>query len=133
MKNKDHMNDSLITRLIQAMRESDDLRKPKYQGNRNIMAGHCYVASEVLYHHFKGRGHAVKAMHVRHEGESHWFLLLNGMVLDVTAGQFKESMRCGVYIPYWKGRGKGLLTALPSKRAVEMARRANINLHTGEG
>ena len=54
-------------------------------------------------------------------------------LLDVTAGQFKESMRCGVYIPYWKGRGKGLLTALPSKRAVEMARRANINLHTGEG
>jgi hypothetical protein len=34
--------------LIAAFKWSDDLRAPKYRGNPNVQAGHCYVASEVL-------------------------------------------------------------------------------------
>jgi hypothetical protein len=96
---------------------TDDLRQKKYQGSPNPVAGHCYVASEALFHILKN--HAMpgwKSMFVRHEGEPHWFLRhpQSQMILDPTADQFKSP------IPYRVAVGKGFLTKDPSKRAKKV-------------
>jgi hypothetical protein len=90
---------------------SDDLRLPKYRG-KSKLAGHCYVASEALWH-LLGKEWVPQC--VRHEGDTHWYLRhKNGEVLDVTAGQFTSP------VPYHLGRGKGFLTKKPSKRAASL-------------
>jgi len=48
-----------------AMYLSDDLRRPPWKGDPNPLAGHCYVASEALYHLL---GDKWKPEHVKHEG-----------------------------------------------------------------
>lgn len=93
-----------------AMYLSDDLRRTPWKGHPNPLAGHCYVASEALYHLL---GDDWKPEHVNHEGASHWYLRHRetGEILDVTAGQFDTP------VPYDLGRGRGFLTREPSKRA----------------
>ena len=99
---------------------SEDLRRPKWRFNKNWLAGHCYVASEVAYHLTGGRL-VWKPMVVRHEGGTHWYLQnrFDGDVLDLTASQFYTK------IPYHKGRGCGFLTKGPSKRARKLIERIN--------
>lgn len=105
--------------LVQEIRAhlTDDLRKPEYQGNPNLMVGHCYVASEAVYHMLGGGKSGLKPMNMVHEGNQHWYLLGPKGVIDVTADQFRTP------VPYEKGRGRGFLTAKPSKRATELIRR----------
>lgn len=107
---------------------SDDLRKPKYKGHENNLAGHCYVASEALWHMLGGPESGWVPQTIRHENDTHWYLKHKdtGKILDVTAGQFKTK------VPYDKGRGCGFLTKEPSKRAKELitrikARQAQMN------
>ena len=99
---------------------TDDLRRPKYRGNSNIWAGHCYVVSEVIYHlNYK----EWNPCFVRHEGEPHWYLthVTTGRILDLTASQFKTP------VSYDKGVRKGFLTRQPSKRAkILMERIAHV-------
>ena len=106
----------MLNSIIDAVKENltDDLRKD----NR----GHCYIASEAIYH-LAGRKEAgMKPMNVRHEGEQHWFLLLpDDGIIDVTAHQFKTS------VPYHLARGRGFLTKRPSKRAQELMDRVNAS------
>lgn len=101
--------------MVEAVRGalSDDLRKKPYQGAANCMAGHCYVASEALYHILGAKEAGWTPMHVSHEGGPHWYLKNrhSGKVIDATADQFQTP------VPYHLGKGKGFLTALPSKRA----------------
>lgn len=105
---------------------SDDLRKPKYRGNPNAYAGHCYVASEALFHLLGGAKSGAKPMNVQHEGDQHWFLrLADGTVVDVTSGQFKTP------VPYASARGRGFLTKEPSKRALEVIRRVEATTRRG--
>jgi len=108
MKSKDYMRP--LIRKVQSLL-TDDLRRPPYKGNPNPLAGHCYVASEVLYHLFLND--EWKPCFIRHEGSPHWFLRnrRTGRVLDVTAEQFKTP------VPYDKAVGKGFLTKKPSARA----------------
>lgn len=89
---------------------TNNLRKKKYRNNPNLLAGHCYVASEVLYHLYPG---IYKSYFIRHENEPHWFLkeIRNGKIVDITASQFKTTPN------YSKARGIGFLTKKPSKRA----------------
>lgn len=89
---------------------SDDLRKKKYRGNSNVLAGHCYVACEVFFHLNPGKYHS---FFIRHEGEPHWFLKnkINGRIFDPTVSQFKTKPQ------YKSGIRKGFLTKVPSKRA----------------
>ncbi len=88
---------------------TDDLRRKPWKGSPNPLAGHCYLACEVLSHISDGK---LKPYFVRHEGAPHWFLKdENGNVLDPTVGQFNTTP------DYTKGRGKGFLTKKPSKRA----------------
>lgn len=92
---------------------TDDLRKPKYRGNSNPLVGHCYVASEAIYHLVGGQQSKLVPYFIRHEGEPHWFLAsrYTGQIVDPTAGQFTTP------VSYWWGVRKGFLTKYPSKRA----------------
>lgn len=95
---------------------TDELRSKKYQGHPNPLAGHCYVACEVLFHLNPGK---YKACFIKWEGEPHWFLIEcdTGRVCDPTASQFKT-------VPdYSLGVGKGFLTKLPSKRSLTVLAR----------
>ena len=98
---------------------TDDLRRPPYKGSSNPLTGHCYVASEALYHLLGSRDWV--PCNIQHEGGPHWYLKnkVTGEVLDATAGQFETP------VPYEKGRGKGFLTKEPSKRAKELLSRLN--------
>ena len=97
-----------MNEIAEAIKENltDDLLRPGYGPG-----AHCYVASEVYYHYTRGRRAEVRPMNMRHEGASHWFILDNGEVVDLTADQFKTKP------DYSKARGRGFLTKEPSKRA----------------
>lgn len=89
-----------------------DLLKPAYAGAVRPYAGHCYVASEAYFHLAGGAAAGLRALTVRHENSSHWWLLdPRGQVVDLTAEQFHTP------VPYVAGRGIGFLTREPSKRA----------------
>ena len=92
---------------------TNDLRHAKYQGNANPLAGHCYVASEALYHHLGGAASGWVPQFIQHEGSPHWYLKHKetGEIIDPTASQFQ------VPVPYESGTGKGFLTRDPSRRA----------------
>ena len=109
-------------RLMQAVRGglSDELRRAPWQGQPNCMAGHCYVATEALFHLLGGRQSGYVPHQLQHEGASHWFLKnpSTGHVLDPTAEQFSDP------VPYNNARGKGFLTAKPSRRAQVVIDRA---------
>ncbi len=80
--------------------------------------GHCYAASEALYHMLGGKKAGLKAMVARVRGRTHWWLVMkDGRILDPTYDQFKQAF------PYEKGHGTGFLTKRPSKRAREIINR----------
>lgn len=91
----------------------DSLRRPRWRGLREPLAGHCYVASEALFHLLGGATAGLKPCFVRHERQPHWYLeCSDGAILDVTVVQFSRRP------DYWyRGRGCGFLTKRPSKRA----------------
>ncbi len=81
--------------------------------------GYCYVASEAAWHLLGGAESTYRPRQIQHEGVSHWYLYReNGGVLDLTACQFDRP------VPYDRGRGRGFLTAAPSKRAQVVIERA---------
>lgn len=109
--------------LVKSVRSvlTDDLRNAPYKGSCNPMTGHCYVASEALYHAMGGAAAGLKPMFVKHEGSPHWFLKTkDGGIIDPTADQFKTP------VPYHLGKGKGFLTKQPSKRAREVLDRVGL-------
>lgn len=100
---------------------TDDLRNAPYKGSCNPMSGHCYVASEALYHAMGGKAAGLKPMYVKHEGSPHWFLKTkDGKIIDPTADQFKTP------VPYHEAKGKGFLTKEPSKRARVVLKRSGL-------
>ena len=101
-------------KLVEDVRSclSEDLRKKEYRHHPNPVAGHCYVASEALYHRLGGKSAGWTPQNIRHEGSPHWFLKNNdGRLLDPTADQFETP------VPYELGKGCGFLTRQPSARA----------------
>jgi len=118
------ITDPHIREAVAAVRRSltDDLRKPFWQrfGANNPMAGHCYVASEALYHLLEG-SHEVKPMVIRLGlDDTHWFLMVDGEIVDPTRDQFASTYE----VPYGEARGCGFLTRQPSKRAATVIDRA---------
>lgn len=111
---------------VQALTEhlSDDLRRAKYRGASNRLAGHCYVISEALRWLL---GDEWLPMFIKHEDDSHWFLrhCRTGEILDPTASQFKTP------VPHKQARRQAFLTKRPSKRAVVLLRRAGFDLCAG--
>lgn len=106
---------------------SDDLLKPQYraQPNRRPTTGHCYAASEAVYHLLGGKDAGWTPVRIRHEGGPHWFLRhTDGTVLDPTGDQFDTP------VPYATGTGCGFLTRSPAARAREILRRVFANQPT---
>ena len=97
---------------------TEDLLLPRYKGSDNPLAGHCYAASEALYHLLGGKsaGYTPASMDVG--GVTHWWIRgPGGEILDPTAAQFDFAL------DYGKGRGRGFLTRQPSKRAATIINR----------
>lgn len=100
-----------------------DLLKPEWravatQEGARPFTGHCYAASEALYHLLGGKAAGLKPKTIRHEGGAHWWLEdADGRVIDVTAAQFETP------VPYADGRGCGFLTREPSRRAATIMQR----------
>ena len=90
--------------------EGTDLRKAKWRGNPHTLAGACYTLSEALAAIYTWLGHTVKVYTVHHEGDTHWFLRVDGQVIDPTAEQFRTA------VPYDEATRRGFLTKEVSKR-----------------
>ena len=105
-------------KLIQKIQTAltPDLLKPEYRRRwnpDNPMYGHCYVASEVLYHMLGGSESGWNPWHGRDEnGVVHWWLQRRYVRLDPTADQYQDRDP-----PYENGRRGAFLTKAPSKRA----------------
>jgi len=113
--------EDLISGILSVLPDCDDLRRKEYRGNPNFYAGHCYVASEALFHLAKKRNVHLKPMFLWHENCPHWYLEYSNKILDLTSQQFSTS------VDYTKGRGKGFLTKGPSKRAKTLIARATTS------
>jgi hypothetical protein len=80
--------------------------------------GNCYVTSEALYHLLGGKASHWTPMQMRHEGDSHWFLVHDdGLILDATKAQFNAEP------DYTQATARGFMTKHPSKRASLLMRR----------
>lgn len=112
------------TALVNLVRSvlDDSLLKPHWRAmpNRKPTAGHCYAASEALYHMLGGKAAGWTPVVLQHEGGSHWFLRdRTGAPVDATGDQFSTA------VPHALGRGTGFLTRQPSARAAEIMRRVH--------
>lgn len=110
---------------------TDELRQPKYRSDPNPLAGHCFVATNALFHLINGpkTGWDMKCIHREHlkdvGDDTHWFLQhrKTGHILDPTADQFD------VVPPYEQGVSKGTSqtgedVGKPTKRAQVVIDRA---------
>jgi hypothetical protein len=115
-----------ITIAIHESLTSDLLKKP-YRGHHNKFYGHCYVASETLYHLLGGKDAGLKIYHGRDElGIVHWWLEDGeGIILDPTSRQYTDE---GKVPPYDKKKRGTFLTQLPSKRAKILMERVEKKL-----
>jgi len=113
-----YLRTKLNAAIRNALRKSDDLRRPKYRGDADPFRGHCYVASEAAYHILGGEKSDFKPCVMRVGEDNHWFLKNEkGQILDPTWDQFNSTL------DYTLGKGKGFLTKTPSKRAKELINR----------
>lgn len=115
---------------------SDDLLHPKIAANRpkdaHITYGHCYTATEAMYHAIGGASSGfVPARGRDSAGIVHWWLELEtneGIVrIDVTAEQYSHAGQPTPYdagLPY--GR-KGFLTKEPSKRTQKLLAKSGLD------
>lgn len=100
-----------------------DLLKPAFRaGGAHPAHGHCYAASEALWHMLGGPASGLTPCRGRDgDGIVHWWLDDDaGRVLDPTAGQY---LAAGKAPSYAAGRRGGFLTRAPSTRAREIMRR----------
>lgn len=97
---------------------SDDLRRAPWKGSANPFAGHCYVASEAMFHILGGRAAGITPIHMKHEAQPHWALRFSdGSIVDPTADQFATRPN------YLMARNATFLTVAPSQRAVTLIAR----------
>jgi hypothetical protein len=116
-----------LIRQIQAVLEPSLLR-PQYRKQveanpeHHCTFGHCYAASEALWHLLGGMGSDWRPVVGQHpEYGPHWWLVnSSGERLDPTAEQFED---LGTMPPYEHGVKKGFMTRKPSARAAEIIRR----------
>lgn len=125
------MRDPLHTIALQVRASlTPDLLKPEYRERNkdNPFYGHCYVASEALFHLLNQHGdrdwHPVRARD--NEGTVHWWLEnKDGWILDPTEDQYPDDAAA----PHDHGRRAGFLTKQPSKRAQVVIDRVNKSLY----
>lgn len=114
----------LISRIQGAL--TPDLLKKGY-GGVHPYAGHCYAASEALYHALGGAKSSWYPVRARDEKEvTHWWLENEqGDILDPTSVQYTSQ---GLTPPYSFGKRGGFLTRLPSKRANKILQRIGVEV-----
>lgn len=122
----------MLTKTLLTLRNclSDDLLKPKYRNQyRPIKStGHCYVASEAVYH-LVGKKLGYKPYYVKVNGDTHWFLMTDDRIdiLDPTYDQFPSLPN------YNLGKRCAFLTKKPSKRCVTLLQRIKKELNLNNG
>jgi hypothetical protein len=128
LSDQDKKGGSIPTRTLQNIIESiksnltPDLLKPEYRAKNksNPMYGHCYVATEALFHSMgehNFKPHYGKGM----DGITHWWLQDSaGNRLDVTKEQYTSQ---GKVPPYNNGKRASFLTNEPSKRCIILMNR----------
>lgn len=102
------------------------LRKKVITGVTHVHFGHCYGATEALYHLWgKKNGfvpYRVEWKDHQYGKISHWYLSNGDIILDVTEHQFDYG------IPHEEGKRAAFLTTKPSNRAKEIIRRLKVKL-----
>ncbi len=106
---------------------SNDLLEPEFrrqvEAGAHPLTGHCYVASEALWHLRGGERSGLTPMQLQHEGVSHWWLQgPRGGIVDLTDMQFRTP------VPYDKGHPRAFLDPTPSRRARTVIRRAQTKM-----
>lgn len=108
---------------------SSDWKRYIRTGDFHPTTGHCYAASEALYHLLGGKEKGYTPQVGKSANGTHWWLEdKNENILDPTAEQFYYK---GNKPPYETGRGNGFLTKFPSKRAqkiIEEIKYKNIDI-----
>ena len=105
-----------------------DLLKKEYveENETNPMFGHCYVATEALYHSIPKdiRYNYSSVCGKDEDGITHWWIenKQTGEIYDITGEQYYSQ---GKTRPYHKGRRNPFLTTLPSKRCRLLLDRLN--------
>lgn len=110
-----------LTQIIQDIKNNltPELLKKEYreQNKSNPLFGHCYVATEALYHSIpvEERINYKSVCGKDDEGITHWWIenKQTGEILDITGDQYYSK---GKTPPYRNGRTNPFLTSQPSKR-----------------
>ena len=124
MRLKDYINESLDKRMVSYWIKklqkpgilTPDLLKKEYRNKGNRFYGHCYVATEALWHLMGGKDSGLHPTHGKDDaGVTHWWLEdAHKNIYDVTGRQYTDE---GLEPPYDKRVRSGFLTREPSKRA----------------
>jgi len=122
-KSKNNNSDASIANAIEAVRKhlSPDLLKKELRNKvDHPMYGHCYVATEALWHLTEQKLFVLRAKD--DEGITHWWLQDKlGNRYDPTFDQYTDR---GKEPPYIHGQRAGFLTGdKPSKRTEELLNR----------
>ncbi len=110
---------SLIKKIQKNL--TPDLLSKKYKNQTHSLSGHCYVATESLYHLLPNKNE-YKPVVASINNITHWWLQhrKTGKIIDITAKQFNFKF------PYHLGKGTGFLTKTPSKRSIILMSKVNI-------
>ena len=118
-----------LDKYIEIIHESlsKDLLKKQYQedyDNLHFTTGHCYIASEAIYHAFGGKEKWSAYAGRDHNNGTHWLLKNKdtGEIVDPTKEQYTS---LGIEPPYDKSRPCAFLTRKPSQRAQKLIARVN--------
>lgn len=118
-----------LDKYIEIIHESlsKDLLKKQYQAdydNLHFTTGHCYIASEAIYHAFGGKEKWSAYAGRDHNNGTHWWLKNKdtGEIVDPTKEQYTS---LGIEPPYDKSRPCAFLTREPSQRAQKLIARVN--------
>jgi hypothetical protein len=108
-----NQNDLELAEVIRTFLTPDLL--PKGKQDMPFPMGHCYHASEALYHLTQSQMEHISPAYVTMGGGKHWFLVTeHGIVWDITQDQFDTPP------DYSQGVRCGFLTVKPSKKAQKV-------------
>lgn len=119
------------SRIRQTVAGWDELLKGSTDPLTHPLAGHCYCASEALYHLTGGKDRwQVERVSVsiptpenpESSSVTHWYLRERSTdtIVDLTKEQFTEYPHADIQIPYEESTPTGFLTKEPSKRTQRL-------------
>ena len=114
----------LVSKIVNNL--TDDLLKKEFliHPRINNLVGHCYVATETLYHSLDPENQILyRPNTLKVNGVTHWFLKNNenNEIIDITRNQFP------FVLDYSKSKNSAFLTKHASKRSQILLKRINEN------